>query len=55
MFYRLVDKNPYDFDYLGKFVMCMFLLGCFFFTLTLAIEFKFFSAVKRVACRVRDR
>ena len=50
-----VDKDPYDFDYLGKFVMCMFLLGCFFFSLTLAIEYKFFTAIKRLVCRARDK
>ena len=51
----VVDKDPYDFDYLGKFVMCMFLLGCFFFSLTLAIEYKFFTAIKRLVCRARDK
>ena len=31
------------------------ILGCFFFALTLAIEFKLFSAVKRLLCSLRDK
>ena len=50
-----VDKNPYDFDYLGKFVLCMFLLGVTFFGLTLALEYRVFSGITKLICRVRDR
>ena len=50
-----MDKNPFDFDYLGKFIVSMFLLGVVFFSLTLAIEYRFFSKVSKVFCYLRDR